>query len=725
MRRSICYFEPSSILAGEVNTWKFIYTPAVSLPKGTLLKFDLASKGRSIDWETPETSLKETSNLIYGLLENGKIIQARPVDLPQSYVPQFEFVLPQEVPGGSSITICIGAPKGKDPVKCGNRAQQTIQRRRPFLLYIDPTGKGNFQDPETFSLDIKGNLLHTIRILAPSVTTKNRRFDVVLRFEDEFGNLTNNAPENTLIELSHENLRENLKWKLFVPETGFLALPNLYFNEPGVYTIELTNVKTKKKYRSCPIKCFAQDIKNLMWGVLHGESERFDSTENIESCLRHFRDEKSVNFFAASPFENAEETSNDTWKLISQNIEELNEEERFVAMLGQQWVGEPKEEGIRQILFAKGEKGILRKKEQRSNTLKKIYKLFAPKEMISIPCFTMGKGYEYNFEDFNPDYERVVEIYNAWGSSECLAKEGNQWPIKGPAKRGINETGEGSCLKALLEGKRFGFVAGGLDDRGIYAGFYDNDQQQYNPGMTAVYADALARPSVFEGLYSRNCYATTGERIIVGLNLAGLPMGSEIDGGLKPGLAVNRHLTGYVAGTSPLRKVELIRNGEVLKEFELNNSQFLDFTYDDMDNLADCCIMSKEKKPFVFYYLRVEQEDDHMAWTSPIWVDFKDTGIRLTDKKVTKEKTAKEPAVKAETAKAEPKKAVLIKEKTPAKKAVAAKPVAAKPAAVKPPVAKAVAVKPVAAAKKPAAVKVAEKKPVAKAVAVKKPVKKK
>ncbi len=680
MRRSICYFEPNSILAGEVNTWKFIYTPAVSLPKGTILKFDLSSKGRAIDWETPEISLKETSNLIYALLENGKVIQARAVDLPQSFVPQYEFVLPQEVSGGSSITICMGAPKGKDPVKFGNRAQQTLQRRRPFLLYIDPSGKGNFQDPEAFSVDIKGNLLHTIRVLAPSVTTKNRRFDVVLRFEDEFGNLTNNAPDNTLIELSHENLRENLKWKLFVPETGFIALPNLYFNEPGVYTIELTNVKTKQKYRSCPIKCFGHEMKNLFWGILHGESERFDSTENIESCLRHFRDEKSINFFGASPFENVEETSNDTWKLISQNVEELDEEERFAALLGHQWVGEPKTEGIRQIVFAKGEKGILRKKDQRSNSLKKIYKLFSPKEMLSIPCFTMGKGFEYNFDDFNPDFERVVEIYNAWGSSELTAKEGNTRPIKGPAKRGINETQEGSLVKALMEGKRFGFVAGGLDDRGIYADFFDNDQDQYTPGLTAVFADSLSRSAIFEGLYNRNCYATTGERIIVGLNLASLPMGSEIDGALKPGLAVNRHLTGFVAGTSPLEKVELIRNGQVLKEYT-PTTQFLDFAYDDMDNLADCCITSKDKKPFVFYYLRVTQTDGHMAWTSPIWVDFKDTGIRLINRKSSKDKIAqipaakpvKEPAVKEKPIKAKP----VAK---PVEKAIVKKPVVKKPA---------------------------------------------
>jgi hypothetical protein len=639
MRRSICYCEPATALAGEVNTWKFVYTPAVTLPKGTLLRFDLCTKGRAIDWQIPETNLKGSENLIYALLDNGKVVQARAIELPQTFVPQYEFILPQEVRAGSSVAICMGAAKEKESPKKGNTAQLMIQRRRPFLLYIDPTGKGNFQEPETFSLDIKGNELHHIRILTPSVTSKNRRFDVVLRFEDAYGNLTSNTPENTMIELTHDNLRENLKWKLFVPETGFIALPNLYFNEPGVYTIELLNTKNKEKFRSSPIKCFAQEVKNYFWGTLHAESERYDSTENIENCLRHFRDEKSMNFMAVSPFEGQDETSNETWKLISNNVEEFDEDERFAVLLGEQWVGDPKVEGVRQFVFAKGEKAILRKKDQRSSTLKKIYKLFSPKEMLSIPSFTMGKGYEYDFEDWSPEFERVVEIYNAWGSSECSAKAGNIRPIKGPAKSGIVESGEGSILKALLANKRIGFVAGGLDDRGMYADFFDNDQEQYSPGLTCVLTETLSRSAVFEALFNRHCYATTGERIIVGIELAGLMMGSETDSAAKPGLAVNRHIAAHVAGTAKLKKVELVRNGEVLTSYS-PDAYHLDFEYDDMTPLHEVVIDAKDKKsPFIFYYLRVTQEDGHMAWSSPIWVDHKGADINFKSKVV--KKTAK------------------------------------------------------------------------------------
>ncbi|MFI0435603.1 MAG: DUF3604 domain-containing protein [Parachlamydiaceae bacterium] len=621
MRRSICYCEPSSALAGEARTWKFIYTPSVTLPKGTRLKFDLQSKGREIDWEIPSVNLKKGDPVIYLRLSHGKILPATEIESSESVVPQFGFTLQAPLEAGEQIEIILGAKEGENPKKGdGIKAQTTAQRRRPFLLYIDPSGKGIYDDPDVFNIDIRGAELFNIRILTPSFVAKNKRFDAVVRFEDEYGNLTNNAPDNTLIELSHEHLRENLNWKLFVPETGFISLPNLYFNEVGVYTIQLLNTATGQTFRSSPIRCYPDGNHHLFWGILHGESERYDSTENIESCLRHFRDDKAFNFCGVSPFESQEETSNDTWKIITQNIIDFDEDERFTTFLGFQWNGDNKAEGLRHIIYAKENKPILRQKDLKNSALKKIYKSFSPKELISIPCFTMAKGSEYNFDNFDPDFERVVEIYNAWGSSETTKKEGNPLPIH--STTGIQESAEGSIQKALQRNCRFGFVAGGLDDRGIYADLYESDQAQYSPGLTAIIAAHHTREALIEALYQRSCFATTGERMIVGLYLAGIAMGKEISTADKPGLVINRHLSGYVAGTAKLKKVEIVRNGKVIKTFEPDHYS-VEFTYDDMILLEKVAFPSKDKRPpFVYYYLRATQEDGHMAWSSPIWVDY-------------------------------------------------------------------------------------------------------
>ena len=222
MRRSICYAEPACALAGERKTWRFVISPATNLPKGSFIKFDPASNGRAVDWEIPSTSSKTDSNVIWAELDKGKTIPAKAIQ-GENGEAQFEFTLPQDVPAGKKIIIAMGTHNKKEEAKKGTLAQQTVQRRRPFHVYIDPTKKRHYGEPEVITLDIKGDKLTTIRILAPSLVMKNKRFDVLLRFEDRYGNLTNNAPEDTLIELSHENLRESLKWKLFLPETGFLS----------------------------------------------------------------------------------------------------------------------------------------------------------------------------------------------------------------------------------------------------------------------------------------------------------------------------------------------------------------------------------------------------------------------------------------------------------------------------------------------------------------------
>lgn len=632
MRRSVIYAEPKIALAGQVKTWKFIFSPGSDLPKGAKLKFDLNSKGRDFDWEIPQTSLKSKKNLIWMEALEKKAIPAKAVLVPESAQPQFEFTLPREVKAGNPITIFLGSPDEAGESK-GNRAQTRTLRRRLFFLYVDPKGSGEYKETDTFHLDVRGSSLHNVRIIVPSVVTKNERFDVMVRFEDVFGNLTGNAPEGTLIELSYEKLRETMSWKLFVPETGFINLPNLYFNEAGIYRIQLKNILDQKTFLSAPIKCFSEPQDHVFWGMFHGESALWDATENIESALRHQRDERALQFFATSCFESEEETSSQDWKHIHCHIAEFNEDERFTTFLGMYWAGTPGSEGLHQFVYLKDNKPLLRRKESKANNLKKIYKSHTPKDFFSIPSLTMGSTTLFDFENFTPEYEKVVEIYNAWGSSECTKEEGNPRPISSKSKKGILEKAEGSVRRALNCNHRFGFVAGGLDDRGVYSNLFATDQVQYSPGITAIIAKVQTRDGLMQALAKRSCYATTGARIILGMNIANHPMGSMLSTKLKPGLFYNRHITGFIVGTCPIKEILLIRNGEVYQTM-VPKTDFFEFTIDDGQPLDKIALKSKEDDSyFAYYYLRVTQEDGHLAWGSPIWVDLSPPNVSEKKKK--------------------------------------------------------------------------------------------
>lgn len=623
MRRSLCLAEPNIAVAGEKRTWKFLYTPATALPAGTKLKFDPLIQPRPIDWQQPSCNPKDKENLIYLKLPNGKTVSAKEIPSTQMLGASYEFTLPVEIKAGDTFTILMGSLETSLEAqrKTGNSAQTLTQRRRPFHLYIDPKGKGDYKDPEIFTIDVRGGPLHNIRIIAPSLVSKNRRFDVLVRFEDLFGNLTNQAPEGMLIELSYEQLRENLNWKLFVPETGFILLPNLYFNEAGVYKIQLRCSVGNMVFYSSPIQCLTDSDQGIYWGLLHGESQRVDATDNIELFFRHMRDELSLQFIATSPFEDAQETSAEVWKTLSNQVAEYNEESRFTTLLGFQWMGD-EGEGLRQLIYWKDNKPLLRKKESKNSSLKKIFKAHSPKELLSIPCMTMAKGCVPIIEEINPEFERVIEIYNAWGSSECTAKEGNLRPIATSGKNGLVENEKGSVREILNRNVRLGFVAGGLDDRGFYSPLYKSDQIQYSPGLTAIVAIEQTRDTLMQALYNRSCYATTGARIVLGFYIAGATMGSELTTKNKPGLAFNRHMTGFICGTAPLKEVQLIRNGQVFHTFYPNDWHF-EFAHDDSEELPKIALNSPdERPPFAYYYLRVIQKDGHMAFSSPIWVDL-------------------------------------------------------------------------------------------------------
>ena len=202
-------------------------------------------------------------------------------------------------------------------------------------------------------------------------------------------------------------------------------------------------------------------------------------------------------------------------------------------------------------------------------------------------------------------------------------------PITGKGRGSVREWADGSVLNALKRNLRFGFVAGGLDDRGVYADLFDADQEQYSPGLTGVLATDQTRDGIMSALYNRSCYATSGARIILSFQMAGTEMGQEVSTDDKPGLAFCRHISGHVAGTEDLLKVELIRNGEVIKTFEPKNSYHCDFTYDDMDAVDKIALDAKDgKPPFIFYYVRVTQSDFHVAWSSPIWLDLSEDMVK-------------------------------------------------------------------------------------------------
>ena len=202
----------------------------------------------------------------------------------------------------------------------------------------------------------------------------------------------------------------------------------------------------------------------------------------------------------------------------------------------------------------------------------------------------------------------VVEIHSKWGTSEY---RGNPNPLQ------KIHPGPSYVVDLLNQGLRLGFV-GGTDSHATMpsAGGEEPGHIDRLPGLTAVRAPELTRAGVFEGIRRRDCYATSRERVILDVDVAGASMGQAIP---WPDAAKRRRVRALAAGKSDLVSLEVVRNGETIHRVEPGDWRGeVDFT--DEEPLDDLALRAPRFGRFVYYYLRATCASNAQAWSSPVWL---------------------------------------------------------------------------------------------------------
>ncbi|HRU07150.1 MAG TPA: DUF3604 domain-containing protein, partial [Candidatus Brocadiia bacterium] len=141
---------------------------------------------------------------------------------------------------------------------------------------------------------------------------------------------------------------------------------------------------------------------------------------------------------------------------------------------------------------------------------------------------------------------------------------------------------------------------------------------QKKAGIQATFAPRLDRPSIWQGMWQRATYGTTGARMVLLLSLDGVGMGQEVT--LEPGR--RPRVAARIGCQAPIEEVELFRFSQgawaVAKRWRRLNALTADLTFTDRPLTGDA-----------IYYLRVRQAGNERGWTSPIWVsvgDVRDKG---------------------------------------------------------------------------------------------------
>ncbi len=226
---------------------------------------------------------------------------------------------------------------------------------------------------------------------------------------------------------------------------------------------------------------------------------------------------------------------------------------------------------------------------------------------ITVPHHPTATSHPLTWEYFSPKYDRLVEVYSSWGSSEVALN-----PLRG---YGSDRYEHLYVREALARGYQFGLIASS-DGHDGHPGNAQSPETKhhhlYHPfgsGRVAVLAPALTREAIFEALQQRRCYATTGPHVALNVTLNERPMGSVVkagEAGSTPVLQVS------VAAPWLIERVQVVKSGAVVVDFgATRNALEAEFAWPDG---------GFDPSQPAYYYVRLTLADGEMAWSSPIWV---------------------------------------------------------------------------------------------------------
>jgi hypothetical protein len=222
----------------------------------------------------------------------------------------------------------------------------------------------------------------------------------------------------------------------------------------------------------------------------------------------------------------------------------------------------------------------------------------------------------------------VLEVYGHHGQSELydphhvLAYEFNR--MRNPERRSNTSVqGPYYAQDYWLAGRRMG-VIGSSDEHAGQGG-------RRHGGIAGVFCGELTREGVFDAIRSRQCYATTGERILMEFSVDGAGMGQEV--ARKKGAKLPVRVGAW--GTTELIRIDVLRHRFGVDDgFQLIHSVSPREGGKETGGVASAGVpgmvteysveLEEELTAPVVYYARVVQmplEWPGMAWTSPIWMN--------------------------------------------------------------------------------------------------------
>jgi hypothetical protein len=247
----------------------------------------------------------------------------------------------------------------------------------------------------------------------------------------------------------------------------------------------------------------------------------------------------------------------------------------------------PYPNGHRNVLFAERGRPVLAisaAEQKGAEGAGKLYEYLRKFQGLTT-SHTSATGAGTDWRDSSEDLEPVVEIYQGYRRNY----EGPGTPRAPAQGEEPSRFAPGYVWNAWKKGIRMGVQS-------------SSDHVSTHISYGAFYVESITRKAILDAIRARRTYAAT-DNIVADFRYGDHFMGESVRA------AGGQPITANIAGTAALARVVLVRNHNVIYSAAGTGSQ-MRFTYTDREPLAGTS----------WYYLRIEQQNGQLAWTSPIWV---------------------------------------------------------------------------------------------------------
>ncbi len=609
LKTGTCELTPQDpVEANTMGTWTLRYTvgPAgMNVAGGLLIGFR-----HPLDWGSYQSFYPSKPNYMTSRCSRSTTFAtARPAWLIADRFIQVTLA-GSSLEQGDWIEVTLGDTRYGSP---GQEAPSIAVEDTEWFVFDDIYGKGIYDSIHSIAPERvpRMTILHSdpvrLSLALKSYADVSEPFTVIIKALDAYGNIAQNY--TGVVDIyDHETLTHLATAVFQAEDRGVKEISYISYDSPGIIRLLVRDQARNWEVVSNPVEISADASRRTYWGDIHGHSFFSDALPSPNEYYYHARVLNQMDFGALTDhlggrYEiralTAIALNEKTYEDVKAAAAYYNEPGSFVTFVG---LENSASFGHRNVYYLIDNPSFFEYSTS-PTTFFQAVRSSAPQGNV------MVIGHQHNgipgqsgidWSTIATDLERLVEICSNKGVREY---KGNRYFECDTAAMQQGDL-QVVTQDALAMGYRLGFVAGSDNHTG-WPGGEGAPGKNLCPifGLTGVRAEALTREAIWQALYNRRTVATTGAKILLDFYINGEPIGSELDSTQERNLEIEVH------ATAPIQSLDIIKNNEVLYSLEHPGLDVVGLTLSDgPSSTVD------------YYYVRVIQEDGHIAWCSPIWI---------------------------------------------------------------------------------------------------------